>query len=470
MTPTVPQPAMIPSAQHLALVATLAVHPALTTRAKTLERLKAADMALQYLRLLLRHVSPVTSIFGDAFVFVGHGKSSGRRNPARRRTAGEGTSPITDYTEMIGSVLAATGSLWARTDDFWQVVGWSFNCSIIHKNRWERWSAWLEFMIDLFEIDWNVRKDEAEIRELQNSLIMTYITSGGTAAGNEKRILRAVFADGRPKCVSEFGEIWENEAKRLKKDSALKKAEAKIDIEADNYGDYMEDEEDVGSEEYDTEMLSLNADQNSQLHDSLSDVGESLGGMDSIRLRIRLLSLLSKASDAFPELFTPVNTLYQTFFEHIRPLPIPAFFAIMSPSGIRFLEPTAASTLTQYILRSTITSAAPLPSNDDISQDILERCYLPFPANTNSMIHNTKVSLCVETLLRLLDRQFGLEWTSELHQLTETGINSRIAKAKPTKAKNKRAKKGIDENDDCDRTWLISSSERIRMVVEMARP
>lgn len=377
----------------------------------------------------------------------------------------ESVSPSSEHIEIIDTELANAGSLWAHAEDFWQVVGWSFNCSILHKRRWARWSMWLAFMVRMLELDWNSMTADASVDALEKSLILRYINSGGAVAGRERRIVRAIFADGRSKAVAEFGEIWHNETKELKKDTALKKVEAKIDIEADNYGDYMDDEDEDDFEVSASDLSPPPDSADLPSIDSIPDISKDLGGMDSINLRIRFLSLLSKVSDRIPSAFTPITNLYQNFFEHIRPLPIPAFFAIMSFPSLDLFDPTAASTLTQYVLRSIIAAAAPVPNTDDLSQESFQTCYLPFSANTKSLVDNTKVSFCVEALLGLLDKLCGLDWTPEFQNLTEVGIKSRMSKAK-----GKQTKRSMKGDGSCDKTWLISSSERIGMVVELAKP
>lgn len=378
---------------------------------------------------------------------------------------GEEVNPPTDDNETVDTELANAGSLWGRAEEFWQVVGWCFNCSILYKRRWERWNAWLTYMLEVLEADWDAREygegDESRVK----SLIMKYINSGVTTAGRQRKVLRAVFADGRTKSVAEFGEIWQNETKELKTDTDLKKAEKKIDIEADNYGDYMLDEDDEDLE-VSAEDLSSPPEQILQSRDSIANIADDLGGMDSINLRLRLLSLLSKVSAVLPDDFTDLNTLYDNFLDHIRSLPIPAFFLIMSPTTLRVFSPAAASSLSQYILRSLIAASAPLPLNDNMSQDILEHSYLPYAANTSSVGDNTKVSLCVETLLRLLDFHVGLTWTPGLQEAAEAGIKARTAKAK----KKKQTKRGTDGDGSRDGTWLAASAERIRGVVGMAKP
>ena len=460
-----PQPAILPPSHYLAFITTLAIHPTLTTRAKSPDRTEAGILALEYLKLVLHHVGPSNESLQDALIVSGQAKTNGRRAPKRRRTTSGDVSPTFELGESIDSELANTGSLWTRAESFWQIVGWTFSCSVLHKHRWGRWSSLLGFIMNILELDWDRRRRGVGDEALGQSLIIKYIKSDRAVAGNERKILRAIFADGQPKAVTEFGEIWPNETKALRKDDGGKKAGTKINIEADDYGDYMEDENDADLADSESERLSPPAARNANPNRSLPDFAQDLGGMESISLRIRLLSLLSKVSEAIPDAFTSLNTLYQLFFEHIRPLPIPTFFAVMSPVTLRPFDPTAASTLTQYILRAIIAAASPLPPNDNLSQDILEASYLPFAANTNSMIDNTKVSLCVETLLRLLDQYVGLEWTPGLHERTEVGI-----KARATKAKLKRSKKSTDEVGVCDGTWLTASADRIRMVVELAKP
>lgn len=459
-----PRPAFLPPPQYIALITTLAVHPTLTTRAKTLERTQASNLALRYLRLVLKHVGTVNGNLKEAFTFNSLSSTSRRGGNGRRRTTDEGVPNNADDIEGIDTELANVESLWARAEDFWQVVGWCFNCSLLHKRRWERWNAWLSYMLDVLEADWDVRESGEGDGSREKSLIMKYINPGVTTAGKQRKILRAIFADGRTKSVAEFSEVWQNETKELKKDADVKKVEKKIDIEADSYGDYMQDEDDEDLEDSSEDRPS-SPEPISESRDSIPNVADDLGGMDSVNLRLRLLSLLSKVSAVLPTDFTDLNTLYDNFLEHIRSLPIAAFFLIISPTSLRVFTPAAASSLSQYILRSLIAASAPLPLNDNISQDILERSYLPYPANTSSIVDNTRVSLCVETLLRLLDNHVGLIWTPSLQEAAEAGIRARTAKAK-----KKQTKRRNEVDGNCDGTWLAASAERIMGVVGMAKP
>lgn len=472
-----PLPAFIPPPHHLAFAATLAIHPTLTTRARSQNLVDDANLALKYLREVLKIVGPVNANLQDAFIFTGLGTSSRRGGGGRRRVNGGGTSPNGDDLDNIGNTLAETGSIWALAEDIWQVAGWAFNCSVLHKKRWTRWRLWLEYMIDVLQDDWNARgvglekyraRDRNEDDPREKSMVVMSLSFGDLTTGKERRVVRAVFADGGAKAVGEFLEIWENETKERKKDADVQKVEKKIDIEADNYGDYMDEDGDSDLVDGDPEIVGNfppNRHNDPKPQDPRPNLATPLGGMDAIDLRIRILSLLSTVSATLPHCFTSLTTLYDIYLEHVRPLPLPTFFLLISPSSLRHFSPPAASSLTQYLLRSLIAASAPLPAKDDLAQEVLEESYLPFAANTSSIVDNAKVSLCVETLLRLLDIYVGLTWTPSLQDAVEAGIDAR-----DTKAKRDGRTKPRDKNGERERVWLVGSANRIRSVVRMAKP
>lgn len=391
--------------------------------------------------------------------------------------AGDGVSPIGDDLDRIENDLADSGAIWARAEDLWQVVGWAFNCSVLHKKRWTRWSLWIDYMVDVLQKDWEARgigfdeggapnEDEDDPRE--KSIIVRSLNPDDGTTGRERKLVRAVFADGGPRAAGEFTELWKNENKERKKDADVRKIDKKIDIEMDDYGDYMDEDkesdlEDVDPDSSDDAYKSRLNEPNSVA--SLPDLANPLGGMDAINLRLRILSLLSTVSATLPDSFTSLATLYDLYLENIRPLPLPTFFLIMSPAGLRHFDPGAASSLTQYILRSIIAPSAPLPAKDDLTQEILEESYLPFAANTGSIADNAKVSLCVETLLRLLNLHLGLTWTPRLQDAIEVGIEARENKAKKSGKKTARGTGGENE-----REWLVGSANRIRSVIHLAKP
>ncbi|KAI4164218.1 MAG: hypothetical protein LQ342_002182 [Letrouitia transgressa] len=465
-------PTYLPPSQILALAATLSLHPTLTTRAKSEDRLHAANLALRYLRLVLKLVGPVNGNLRDAFTFWGLEISSRRGGSGRRRATGDGTTPNKDRFDNISTDMTDAESLWARAEDFWQVLGWALNCSLIHRKRWERWALFLELMLDVLEADWTQRASEALRRVEQctedqdprkQCIITQYVSSESVSTGKERKILRAIFADGQAKSVGEFTEIWRNETKERKKETNLKKVEAKIDIEADNWGDYMHNKEESELEDGESNGSLSPPLEAVTSASSMPKTAAALGGMRSVALRLRLLALLSHVSAGLPNTFINLATLYDLYVEHIRHLPLSTFFLLTSHASLRYFTPAAASSLTQYMLRSLIAASAPLPFDDDLSQTVLEQSYLPFPANTMSIADNAKVSLCVESLVRLLNQHVGLVWSTELHEAVEHGISERESRAKKA-AKGKSKTTGEE-----DKMWLRASAGRIRGILQMVK-
>lgn len=322
-------------------------------------------------------------------------------------------------------------------------------------------------MIQVLEKDWETRWVEFENSPdaypdpRAASMVVRYLSADSLSTGRERKVLRAIFANGTSRSNAEFPEIWKNETKERKKASGdVRRPATKVNIEEGNYGDYDASE----SSELEDFSPASSLSPSSPPPEEAPNVAAPLGGTQSISLRLRLLSLLSTVSAMLPEAFVPLAALYDLYLEHIRPLPLPTFFLFMSPASLTLVTAAAASTLTQYILRSLIASAAPLPSTDALAQDVLEQSYLPFAANTQSVTDNARVSLCIETLLRLLDKHVGLEWSKSLVEATERGIEAREKKAK------KEGKKGrMSGQQGGERLWLTASAERIRAVVEMAK-
>ena len=103
---------------------------------------------------------------------------------------------------------------------------------------------------------------------------------------------------------------------------------------------------------------------------------------------------------------------------------------------------------------------------DDLSQEVLEGCYLPFAANTRSVGDNVRFSLCVEALVRLYDSFVGLEWRKGLEEAVERGIRAREEKGKRVGGRKGEAGQ---EGGTGDREVLRASGVRLRAVVAIAK-
>lgn len=410
---------------------------------------------------MLKLVGPINARLQDAFTFSGVGTSI---RSARRRITDELTSSYEDTD--ITSELATTSALWTQVEDFWQVVGWAFNCSVVHPHRWENWTLWLEFMLQVLEKDWETRwfhvDEDGNTAPLENSMVVRYLSADTLKTGYERKILRAVFADGMKTSMAEFPEIWRDETRlRKKATETIRTTDKRIDIEADDYGDYMASSSSE-IEEGDPETVNGPT---SPPPEDMPNGAAALGGMEALTLRLRLFSLLATVSVIIPSFFLPLYDFYDHSLHFIRPLPLPTFFILLSPMALGNLTPAAAQSLVQRILRSLISSSAPCPTHDNLDQEMLEKSYLPFAANTQSVADNAKVSACLEALVALYERHCGLVWSDGLGEAVERGIEARDAKAKKEGRGKGRGKGGSGG----ERMWLKGSAERIRGYVLLTR-
>src|SRR4051812_20667951 len=111
-------PAWVPPSNQIALLGTLAIHPAYTNRPTEEEDVVAATQALKYLRALVNIVGPVNSNLRSAFLFT---------QASRGRRRGYGADP--DFNggdgddsgedDAIADRFADDSSVWARGQDFW---------------------------------------------------------------------------------------------------------------------------------------------------------------------------------------------------------------------------------------------------------------------------------------------------------------------------------------------------------------
>ncbi|RAL01151.1 uncharacterized protein BO80DRAFT_71232 [Aspergillus ibericus CBS 121593] len=560
-------PAFTPPVQQLAVAATLLVHPSTTTRAKTTEEEEAPQAALRLLRLTNTLVGPISSKLGVAFTF-NHFETS---RHTRRRPAEEVPAPVglaLDDTKPLNLDLSQSQSIWSSAEDFWHAVGWAFNCSVLHRNRWARWQVWLELMCDVLESDWNERlrqqkeakpsdttapastpmasptkarskknhkgkgQDEDPSRQiLKDSLIFRYISGASATYGRNRRIVRSIFADGGSTSRNEFREVFHNELKHAKTDSSnSKKRSAQVNIDEDEFGDYLTDDDEIeegneGIEEEDSYAIE-HTDLDLSTTGSLKrrqpkrprraprakpkgkplalgpgintppgpyggsapsnriivpieevptkhipyihgDVG-FFGGMRSLALRQRLLYLLSTVSESLPDDFTSLEDLYHLFAENIRHLPLPVFQAFISPSTLPYFSPAAKTTLCEFLLFRMRETAAPDTDEEYLNQDKLERCFLPYMASTTSLADNAKISITLESLIILLADSNMLRVTPELRDAVARGTQRRVLRARGDARKS--GQEAQQWADDLEMTWLLESGERLVLLVHGILP
>ncbi|EFQ97895.1 hypothetical protein MGYG_00932 [Nannizzia gypsea CBS 118893] len=489
-----------PPSQYLALAATLTVHPTTTTRSKSEEYLAASNSALHLLNLANKNLGPINSRFRDTFVF---NRFANSRNESRYATDGESALSGADGTrvEPLNLDLAQGNSLWSRAEDFWHVVGWALNCSILHPKRWARWHLFLQLMCDILEDDWKARekiyndmpntgtKSKKDCSVLIDSLLFTYISTASDHVGSDRRILRAIFADGSQSSTNEFREIFRNELQEVTKDKAqAARRKGDINIDEEIYGDYLdnpepeeEDDEDLDDPMHKPSGSSSRADPNrvkrqrrstrkksgkDDIPSDHEDEGpisaqydklDHLGSLDSLTIRQRLLHLLSRVSNTIPEHFMTLDRLYSFYVEFIRHLPLPTFQLFVSPSILTHFPSACQTTLCEMLLFTMLENAAPNSREKYLSQTKLERCFLPFTAKTHSVIDNAKVSILLESLIRLLASSGMILSRPQLADAVSKGIEARSKKARIDikRGQNKKL------TEEFGWVWLIESGDRI---------
>lgn len=371
-----------------------------------------------------------------------------------------------------------------------------------------RWQTWLGFMCEVLEDDWAERmrlhaaakhedgedektttKDEDGPKILNESLIVRYIGEGSAGSGKTRRIMKAIFADGDASSLSLFREVFHRELKQPKREAEnVKKREVEVNIDQEEYGDYLDDDDDAGGSSQDeTDPTAKpkrptrtskrprrgtrskpdpDADHDAQSaphpHGHTSGV-DQLGGLTSLALRQRLLHLLSTVSQHLPASFINLEELYHLFVENIRHLPLPTFQAFVSPVVLPHFSPAATTTLCEFLLFQMRETAAAATDEEYLSQNKLETCFLPYAASTGSLVDNAKMSITLESLLILLDNSGLLAVTPELKDAVERGIEARAEKVQLETKRNRKV-------EATDWHWLLESGERLRILVEVLLP
>lgn len=141
----------------------------------------------------------------------------------------------------------------------------------------------------------------------------------------------------------------------------------------------------------------------------------------------------------------------------------------MSPSASSQIPTDVFVSLSQIFMERVLPNSAPKPqtvsgrASDDLSQVILEKCFLPSTANTSSTDDNARVSILAESMLRLCLKNFEVVHTPDLVTAVETGILARENKCKNDKRKRDNGAKRKGEQEA--RTWLTASSKRLRSML-----
>ncbi|TGO11873.1 hypothetical protein BTUL_0099g00050 [Botrytis tulipae] len=476
---TTSKAACIPNPKFLQIASTLLVHPITTTRAQH-DHVEVASRSITLLRNTLTEIGPKNANLQKAFSF-----ESGRHS---RRVYGDGESDSnSDDDDDIKGIISQNG-LWRCAKDFWQIVGWSFNCSVRYPKRWRYWKVLLGYLLDVLDADWHEREtmDEAAFNAqvnqsqgneelppghemLQGSLLVQYLdVSGQNRNGTAvRRIVKAAFADGSAQSMKAYPEIFENETKDIKKDESQKrKWEDSKDIKEMGFGDFDEEEEgDLASDtsEGQEEVASKQGKKGGLTYSS------NIGDPDSIRLRQRIITLLSRVSATIPQKSMPLRDVYDLLAEFTVALPIASFSLLLNISHTSPFPSVVLVSLIQLLCSRYLPKSAVRPQdvedfkNDTLTQRILEICYLPHCPMTSSIEDNAKYSILVENLFRLFLTDCEGLHTPDLDDAIERGISAREKKCKTD---GRRKADAMKKEEEIAKFFLDASSRRLRSLVD----
>jgi len=312
-TPAQPHPGILAPPAYLALALSLVADPLYTTQARSTEAQRGSDAALRYLQCIHGTIGgPAFSVVRKAFAFP---EERNRRRVPAYRSAASSLSPggPFDDVERLAGPAANEKSVWHLAEDIWHVVGWAFNCSVLHKKRWDRWKLWLATMLDFLEADWNAAvKESAEapnpVAVVQASLLWHYIVGAAesTNRGMRRRIVKAILAAGTSESRHSYPEVWRRETVELKRKPPKDGPLSEVNFETGGIGDYESDEEmQEGLEEPDSEDgLSAFVTCNGPTTSNVLGACDRLGGSDAIELRQRFLALVSVKRHATDSMLT----------------------------------------------------------------------------------------------------------------------------------------------------------------------
>jgi hypothetical protein len=428
-------PSCVPPPPFLSLAVTIAIHPAMTTRTDSTDRHESARDALRYLHNI---ASVGDSGLKEALKF-------GNSHTARVKRA-KGRISEDEEGDTIRSQYAGKQSLFNQAEDFWAVVGWAFNCSVRHQMRWGVWKLWLEWVLNVMEKDLHDAPPHT-------TLIAQYMMTVGSGRNNKRRVMRAVTADGSVKSMGEFPAIWENETRPVKVKEMERK---KLDLENDEYGDYL-----VESDE-DDPLIVTRTRRGLEEEDDQDDDQDNFGGLESIQLRQRFLSLLTQFSRVAPSLFVDTEELFALFTEFIRPLPVDIFQHFVLPLQ-PYLDVHLHASLVEMLYRPLIGKEH---RTGLIDQAEFERSFADCTAINSNVADNAKVSLLTESLLRALWISGNLgEDLSELQELVKDGIEGRNRKAGGGDGRRRSSKRS--DIEEAAKVTLHCSGERINVLLMM---
>ncbi|KAL2129913.1 hypothetical protein VTI74DRAFT_7156 [Chaetomium olivicolor] len=497
-----PKPARIPPPSQIALLATLIIHPSFTSRAPEISNIHAASYALSYLRGLLSTVGPVNANLRAAFEFIKPGIRLNGRGGDNVGSASGNTSNDDDSDSLSGA-FACSQLLFRRAPDFWGLLGWAFRCAAEYPQRWRHWRVWLEYMVSVLEADFDERLSRDDKQEkvgeegsaraypmLAGSLMVGYLEGLRRERRNGlKEVMRAMFAFSDGETVASdrvlYREVFEKEtaiAKPGEKTKRKRVEEAVVDLENDQFGDYLD------GDDFSSDFSSPDRPTTTTPHPkrrgrkpkppptptfTLTDPI-----YETVPFRLRLFRLLSNVSYYLPSTFTPVSDLYENFTSHVRNLPLP-IYRLFIESHQSYLPEDIQVSFLRSVIEDLLPPNCPDPATIDpensgsglgehgVTVLMMRECFLPFAAHRVTAEDNAKLSLALESLMGFVYAQIDVEYDDGLRRAVERGIRARDQKVGSGGGRRRGPGKGEKEGETEAREILARSGRGLRRLVDV---
>ncbi|KAK0738534.1 hypothetical protein B0T18DRAFT_422247 [Schizothecium vesticola] len=456
-------PARVAPPSQLALLATLTIHPLFTSRPTEETFPHIAARALTYLRGVLSLTGPVNACLNQAFDFRQRGSSSSRGShggvtsaSSRRHGSPMGrrsNSPSTSESDFEGR-FANEHSIWRRAPDFWATLGWAFRCAAAHPHRWRHWKVWLDYLVEVLELDWDERlekddeNDDKNYTMLKESLFAIYLDDlRRDRKKPEKETLRALmaFTDDDQSDNTAYREVFDRELAISTSKNKRKRVETIVDLDNDQFGDYMDSWAD--------DLASSNSD-------------ASLPGSPTPRSQPK-----RRGRGRPPQNLRTPPQPPPRFSHRLRSLP---------PATLRLFIESHATPLPDFVQISLLRTLADalLPSQrpdpDDVDADankdhglswvMLRACFLPFAATRVTAEDNARVSLVLESMLWFVYAHGEAGGEAGVGEAVERGIRAREAKV----AGKRRTATGREGREEAvAREVLERSARSLRVLVQV---
>jgi hypothetical protein len=338
-------------------------------------------------------------------------------------------------------------SLFAQTENFWHVVGWTFNCYHQSPKRWSRWRLLLNFWLELAEKDLEWRTMDFNQTNVKEG--SKFPADGVTAAifqsaferNDQRKIMRAIFADGNQTALNEFGELYQHETKEKKKKTTEDTISRPIiNIDDDQWGDWDQHEEDI-------EMDDAPDDKESKV-----DIDHTMR-MDRINLRARVLSLILNATILPGCPFKSAPAILDYLTEYIKPLELNDFMDLFSAIQA---PPQIYTALLLNTIEVYLPGGLPKTNLLCVGDEYIRTNFFHEQARTANAVDNAKLSILVEYLIGSLMDQDRMVYDEQLYAKIRKGIDARVRKADL----NRRGKHRSDQEKMAERQ-LKYSGDRI---------